>query len=377
MAVRVTMVVLGCVARVHGSSFKELYGPSSGCGQDPPYDPSSPRQSAYFEDNFDGNQRGYLMHLPTTYDQNRPTPLVISFHGWSLSSQDNWEWMGFKENIEQENYITIFPDGIRDCLGQAQCWSSWNAVGSSFNGADGPEGWTCQPGTANSQACADSCQPLGFCNSQNNRNCNWATCVDDSSFVEQLLDRLEAQLCVDRARVFASGESMGGMMAFELGHTLAHRFAAVAPTVAAPHRGFNTVPSSQEQISLLSLWAVRDNTIPPGGGASSDGWFWTSVADYTAAWGEYNRCSGGSSAWPNPVGSGPGGTQLDCQRSQGECDVPGADVIDCSFNGNHFTSINDFFGELAWFFFETHPKTETWYNATKLKAQSNRTAAMH
>lgn len=376
MGVVVAGMALGGAAGVQGASFAESYGPSSGCGQAPPYDPSSPRQSAYFEDTFDGNQRGYLMHLPTTYDQNRPTPLVISFHGWSMSSQSNWEWMGFKENIEQENYITIFPDGIRDCLGQSQCWSSWNAVGSSFNGPDGPAGWTCQAGTSNSQACADSCQPLGFCNSQNNRNCNWATCVDDSSFVDQLLDRLEQQLCVDRARVFASGESMGGMMAFELGHTLANRFAAVAPTVSAPAVGFSSVPSSQEQISLLSLWAVRDGTIPPGGGASDDGWLWTSVADYTADWASYNGCSGSSGAWPNPVGSGPGGTQLNCQRSQGECDAPGTDVIDCSFNGNHFTSIDGFFGELAWYFFETHPKTEAWYNATKLKA-GNSTAGSH
>ena len=121
-------MVLGVAAGVQGASFQEEYGPSSGCGQPPPYEPSSPRQSAYFQDTFDGLQRGYLMHLPTTYDQDRPTPLVISFHGWSMSSQSNWEWMGFKENIEQENYITIFPDGIRDCLGQSQCWSSWNAV---------------------------------------------------------------------------------------------------------------------------------------------------------------------------------------------------------------------------------------------------------
>jgi hypothetical protein len=91
---------------------------------------------------------------------------------------------------------------------------------------------------------------------------------------------------------------MGGMMAFELAHTLAHRFAAVAPTVAkknaffepfcnvktivlqdrpgtnvgktqaremrfsqvaAPLRGFDNVPAGQEQISLLSLWAQVRN----------------------------------------------------------------------------------------------------------------------
>ena len=43
--------------------------------------------------------------------------------------------MGFEENIEQENYITVYPDGKRDFLGQSQCWSSWNAVGGSNNSA--------------------------------------------------------------------------------------------------------------------------------------------------------------------------------------------------------------------------------------------------
>ena len=191
------------------------------------------------------------LHLPTSYDPDRPTPLVISFHGWSMSAQSNWRWMGFKENIEQENFITVFPDGIRDCLGQSQCWSSWNAGGCSNNTADAPGGWTCAAGTPSSQACADSCSPLGLCNDQAARNCNWCTCVDDSRFVSLLLDRLESELCVDRARVFASGESLGGMMAFEVGMTLASRFAAIAPTVSAPHPGFNRAPPQREQISLL------------------------------------------------------------------------------------------------------------------------------
>ena len=119
-----------------------------------------------------------------------------------------------------------------------------------------------------------------------------------------------------------------------------------------------------------SLWATRDNTVPPGGGQSNDGWFYSSVDDYTAVWADYNQCSGGSAPWPNPVGSGPGNTQLDCKRPRGECDVAGTDVIDCEFNGNHFTSIDGFFGELGWFFFETHPKTEEWFAAHKFKASA-------
>ena len=46
--------------RVHTQAFQAKYGPSSGCGAAPPYDPSEPAQSAYFEDEFDGHERGYL-----------------------------------------------------------------------------------------------------------------------------------------------------------------------------------------------------------------------------------------------------------------------------------------------------------------------------
>ena len=93
MGLRAALLAAASPALAAAASFADTYGPSTGCGQAPPYDPSSPRQSAYFEDSFDGNERGYLMHLPTSYDQNRPTPIVISFHGWSMSAQNNWEWM--------------------------------------------------------------------------------------------------------------------------------------------------------------------------------------------------------------------------------------------------------------------------------------------
>jgi poly(3-hydroxybutyrate) depolymerase len=278
-----------------GSEWESKYGKSSGCGAQPPYNPSDPNDSLYVDVEIDGIQRGYLLHIPTTYDPNRPTPLVFSFHGWSCSSQSNREWMGFTSNMQAENYVVVYPDGKRDCLGQSNCWSSWNAGGASFNGDSGPGpngGWTCAQSTGNCQACADSCQPLGVCNSDNFRSCNWATCVDDVSFVDQILDKLEGQLCVDRARIFASGESMGGIMAWQLATSLPHRFAAVAPTVGAPHEGWTETPSSNEQISVLNLHARSDCVVPPGGGQSCDGWFFDSVNTLMTLWGDYNSCSG-------------------------------------------------------------------------------------
>ena len=192
--------------------------------------------------------------------------------------------------------------------------------------------------------------------------------MDDVSFVDQLLDKLESQLCVDRARVFASGESMGGMMAWELASSLGHRFAAVAPTVGAPMQGWTEVPAAPEQVSVLNLHARNDNIVPPGGGQSSDGWFWESVDVLMETWGEYNECAGGGGSWPNPVGSGPGNTNLDCQQPADGC-RDGTAVVTCAINGGHFAQISGFFGELGYFFFMSHPKTENWFAQHKYVAK--------
>ena len=57
---RCSAAALPLTPRVRTQAFRAKYGPSSGCGTAPPYDPSEPAQSAYFEDEFDGHERGYL-----------------------------------------------------------------------------------------------------------------------------------------------------------------------------------------------------------------------------------------------------------------------------------------------------------------------------
>jgi polyhydroxybutyrate depolymerase len=53
--------------------------------------------------------------------------------------------------------------------------------------------------------------------------------IDDVGFLEAVLDHASARLCVDRARVYATGMSNGGYMSHRLGCEAADVFAAVAP----------------------------------------------------------------------------------------------------------------------------------------------------
>ena len=54
----------------------------------------------------------------------------------------------------------------------------------------------------------------------------------DVAFIEALIDRLGDELCLDLARVYATGHSNGAIGASVLGCVLADRLAAIAPVAA-------------------------------------------------------------------------------------------------------------------------------------------------
>ena len=57
--------------------------------------------------------------------------------------------------------------------------------------------------------------------------------VDDVAFTGDMLDELEAELCIDSARVYSTGYSNGAQMSVRLACNLSERIAAVAPVAGA------------------------------------------------------------------------------------------------------------------------------------------------
>jgi polyhydroxybutyrate depolymerase len=130
----------------------------------------------------DGSQRTARIHVPPGYKPSERTPVVLNLHGLNSNAthQEYLSKMIAKSNAE--GFIAVHPQGKGN---------SWNA------------GSCC--GTASS------------------------TNVDDIKFLSALLDELEAKLCVDPDRVYATGLSNGGHMAHRLGCELSERIAAIAP----------------------------------------------------------------------------------------------------------------------------------------------------
>lgn len=135
--------------------------------------------------------RNFVYYAPAKLDANKPVPLVISPHGFTMSGEDMFTLTGYKEIADREGFVAVFPDG-----GGAAPWN----VGTGISGV-GPA---------------------------------VAASTDDQGFVDQIIKFAEADQCIDKAHMFVSGFSMGGYFSNENG-CLRSDIAGIGPHSGGGH----------------------------------------------------------------------------------------------------------------------------------------------
>ena len=164
---------------------------------------------------FGGKDRSYLLHVPSSYDADTPTPVVFNFHGHGSSAAAQMAYADFRPLADREGFVIVAPDG----------------QGS-------PRRFTLLGATA--------------------------TEADDAEFATALLDHLSAELCIDERRVFATGMSNGGALSSVLACKAADRFAAVGAVAAVIY-----VPPCAEDARpapIVAMMGDADPVVPYAGG---------------------------------------------------------------------------------------------------------------
>jgi len=163
-------------------------------------------------------QRVYHLHVPTRYNKDAPTPLVIDFHAWGWDAESQLETSGVNQIADERTALVVYPEGYDDVVDPREEGSySWNACGTTKwrNSTLGP---TCQwiedPSIPPADyPCHRSCQASVGCGQAGDEpvadGCDSSSCTDDTAFVMQLLDELEQNLCIDPRRIHATGMSNG------------------------------------------------------------------------------------------------------------------------------------------------------------------------
>jgi polyhydroxybutyrate depolymerase len=178
----------------------------------------------------DGRIRNYVLVLPPSYYDNSETfPLVVALHGTGGSAKQMERMYGLNEKAASSGFVLLYPEGIRNDgpLGLR----SWNA----------------------GQCCEDAMK----------KN------VDDVGFISTLIDRIVADFRIDSKRVYVTGMSNGGMMAYRLACELSHKIAAIAPVSATMMA--NTC-NPERAVPVLHIHSLLDVKVPYEGGIGIRGY---------------------------------------------------------------------------------------------------------
>jgi polyhydroxybutyrate depolymerase len=170
-----------------------------------------------------GLERTYLTYVPRGL--RKEAPLVVVMHG---SGEDSARMRvatgyGFERFADERGFVVVYPNGYEGY------WNACNVVGDY--GA-------------------------------NKLN------VDDVGFLTAMVGKLIAEISVDPGRVYATGISRGGHMAFRLALEAPSRFravAAVAANVPAPENS-KCKPAGQGTSSVMIMNGTKDPLNPFDGG---------------------------------------------------------------------------------------------------------------
>jgi polyhydroxybutyrate depolymerase len=111
--------------------------------------------------------------------------------------------------------------------------------------------------------------------------------ADDVAYVSDVIDDVAARLCLDRARVYATGFSGGARMSSQLACSLNSRIAAIAPVSGLRW----PAPCEGRPIPVLTFHGLADQQNTYAGKAEGRGDEWLeSVPDALAGWAKYNGC---------------------------------------------------------------------------------------
>jgi polyhydroxybutyrate depolymerase len=170
-----------------------------------------------------GWKRTYLTYVPGGWKSG--APLVVVMHGSGENGARIRKETGyaFDRLADEQGFAVVYPDAYKGY------WNACNVVGDY---------------------------------SANRLN------IDDVGFLTGIVDKLIIDIGVDRGRVFATGVSRGGHMAYRLALEAPSRFravAAVAASVPVPEN-FKCKPAGQGTSSVIIMNGTKDPINPFGGG---------------------------------------------------------------------------------------------------------------
>jgi polyhydroxybutyrate depolymerase len=199
---------------------------------------------------FGGLAPSYIVHVPPQAAAGEPLPVILNFHGGGSNAAAEERYTGMDTAADRDGFVAVYPAGT----GFFRRVLTWNA------------GQCCAYAMRNS--------------------------IDDVGFTRAVIDDLSRRARIDSRRIYATGISNGGMMAYRLGAELSDRIAAISPVEAVLVAATN---GPSRPVPLMAFNSVDDRYVPYGGGFGRNGsrahpFPFPAVDPVIARWRGFDKC---------------------------------------------------------------------------------------
>ncbi len=290
-------------------------GPDAGGGGDGAAtgDGAAAGDGAATDDGGIGGSRPVAVHVPPSYVQGTPMPLVIMLHGYSVTSKIEETYLKLTPLADARGFLYATPDGLIDSQGNQY----WNAT--------------------------DAC-------------CAFGKTVDDSTYLSTVIKQIQARYTVDPKRVFFVGHSNGGFMSHRMACDHADQVAAIASLAGAMNLDVSKCAPKQP-VSILEIHGTADTTIDYNGGANA-GFSYPGAITTVNDWVTLDGCSATADTSSPPVDFEVtlAGAETTVTKYAAGCKPGGHAELWTITGGGHIPSFSPTFAPAVIDFLFAHPK---------------------
>ncbi|MGJ8669718.1 MAG: extracellular catalytic domain type 1 short-chain-length polyhydroxyalkanoate depolymerase [Oceanococcus sp.] len=200
----------------------------------------------------DGRQHEYYLYVPAQDVLDDNVPLIINLHGGGSNRLEHESFSRLRLDAARDGYAVLSPEGYRQ---------TWNA------------GACCAPASDED--------------------------IDHVTVIRRMIDEVANTIDLDAGRVYATGHSNGGMMAYRLACEASDVIAAIAPVSAfqmdkdVNNNATEYLCNPLREVPVLHIHGLSDNCAPFNGGNSGgpEGGTRPPVEEGIEFWRSENRCA--------------------------------------------------------------------------------------
>jgi polyhydroxybutyrate depolymerase len=206
------------------------------------------------------DRREVIVHVPPAYDGQAELPLLIVLHGGAGSAAHIQRHTQMDDAADEYGFVVAYPNGSGRLEGSLLTWNAGHCCGYAM---------------------------------ENN--------IDDVAMLRVLIDSMLGHYAIDPQRVFITGISNGGMLAYRAGAELADQVAAIAPIAGSLGGQVNAdsptlyPDTPADAVAVMAFHGMQDQHVLYDGGLSpmavQDGRIDLSVDSSVSFWVKANGCN--------------------------------------------------------------------------------------